>query len=167
AWAQLRTANGRWEPSRLRAGTTALTQGPQGLHSPLDRLQPLREAEPEMTAAQRRVVVEAGRRHGRHRCSLDQMAREQGVVVEPPPADAGHHVVRAAWGRRLEAAFDESGDDRVPPLEIVSAELDIKGRGKLERRRHRNLQWVGGSDGEEVVDLTDAGGQRCRSDEDR
>src|SRR5438045_4722327 len=37
AWAQLRTANGRWEPSRLRVGTTALTQGPQGLHSPLDR----------------------------------------------------------------------------------------------------------------------------------
>ena len=81
------------------------------------------------------------------------MPCERNIVIEAQGFESRHHVVRAVGRFDLEAAFPQPGDDRIAPLLVVADQLQIKGRGKLERRGDRDLQRVSRADGQEVVDL--------------
>src|SRR5439155_11337671 len=90
---------------------------------------------------------------------IDQVSGQGGVIVEAKSADTCHNVIRAVGCRNVEATILEARDDGVPPLSIVTDELHIEGRGKLERGGDRDLKRVGRADGEEVVHVADARAQ--------
>src|SRR5438445_586813 len=79
--------------------------------------------------------------------------------------DARHYVVRTVRRRRLETTFLQPGHDGVPPLPIVADQLHIEGRGEIEGRGNRDLERMGGADGQEVVHLADASREVWRGDE--
>src|SRR4029077_19362808 len=99
----------------------------------------------------------------RYRCDrdlLDEVPGESGVVIESERPDARHHVVRTIRRRRLEAAFLKAGHDRISPLLVIAEQLNIEGRGKVQRGRDGDLERMRGADCEEVMNLANARGQR-------
>ena len=94
----------------------------------VQRLEALREREPELRPAELRPREERRAGHGRDTRVADQPHGEGDVVLVGQVADVGHHVVRA--GRLVDAGSRPSrraGSEEVAPLPVAGDEVVVVG----------------------------------------
>jgi hypothetical protein len=107
-------------------------------------------------------AVEARAGHRGDTDLLDEMADERHVVAPAEAGDVGHHVIGAGRHRTPQPGALEHRHHAIAPRLVMRGQLVEVGRRQVEREGRRLLQRRRGADGQEVVHLADAGGERRR-----